>query len=60
MLNCGDETLAIFIGLLINFTGNSLLSVADVPKEINRALERILFDNIQKKSVKEISVLTSV
>lgn len=60
MLNCGDETLAIFIGLLINFTRNSLLSVADVPKEINRALERILFDNIQKKSVKEISVLTSV
>ncbi|MBD5136431.1 MAG: hypothetical protein HDT39_10810 [Lachnospiraceae bacterium] len=57
MLNCGDETLAIFIGLLINFTRYSLLWVADVPKEINKALEHILMDNIQNKSIKEISVL---
>lgn len=59
MLNCGEETLAVFIGLLINFTRYSLLWVADVPKEINKALERILNDNIQNKSIKEISVLTN-
>lgn len=59
MLNCGEETLAVFIGLLINFTRYSLLWVADVPKEINKALERILNDNIRNKSIKEISVLTN-
>lgn len=59
MLNCGEETLAVFIGLLINFTRYSLLWVADVPKEINKALERILDDNIRNKSIKEISVLTN-
>lgn len=59
MLNCGEETLAVFIGLLINFTRYSLLWVADVPEEINKALERILNDNIRNKSIKEISVLTN-
>lgn len=59
MLNCGEETLAVFISLLINFTRYSLLWVADVPKEINKALERILNDNIRNKSIKEISVLTN-
>lgn len=59
MLNCGEETLAVFIGLLINFTRYLLLWVADVPKEINKALERILNDNIRNKSIKEISVLTN-
>lgn len=59
MLNCGEETLAVFIGLLINFTRYSLLWVADVLKEINKALERILNDNIRNKSIKEISVLTN-
>ena len=59
MLNCGEETLAVFIGLLINFTRYSLLWVADAPKEINKALERILNDNIRNKSIKEISVLTN-
>lgn len=59
MLNCGEETLAVFIGLLINFSRYSLLWVADVPKEINKALERILNDNIRNKSIKEISVLTN-
>lgn len=59
MLNCGEETLAVFIGLLINFTRYSLLWVADVPKEINKALERILNDNIRNKSIKEISLLTN-
>lgn len=59
MLNCGEETLAVFIGLLINFTRYSLLWVADVPKEINKALERILNENIRNKSIREISVLTN-
>lgn len=59
MLNCGEETLAVFIGLLINFTRYSLLWVADVPKETNKVLERILNDNIRNKSIREISVLTN-
>lgn len=60
MLDCGDEVLAIFIGLLINFTRYSLLGVADVPKEINKALECILSNNIHNKTIREISVLSNV
>lgn len=60
MLDCGDEVLAIFIGLLINYTRYSLLWVADVPKEINKALERILLNNIQNKSIREIPVSPNI
>lgn len=54
MLNCGEETFAIFIGLLINFTRYSLLSAADVPDQVNKVLGRILEENINKGSVREI------
>ena len=56
MLNCGEESLAVFIGLLINFTRYSLLWVADVPKEINKTLERILNDNIRKEHKGNFSI----
>lgn len=54
MLNCGEETFAIFIGLLINFTRYSLLSAADVPDQVNKVLGRILEENINEGSVREI------
>ncbi len=54
LLDCGDETFAIFIGLLINFTRYSLLSVADVPNQINKILGRILQDNLKKGTMKEL------
>jgi len=57
LLDCGDETFAIFIGLLINFTRYSLLSVADVPEQINKALERIFQDNLKRGTIKELHTL---
>lgn len=55
-LSCGDETLAIFIGLLINFTRYTLLSAAEVPMQINAALRRILEKNIEDGIKQEISI----
>lgn len=56
MLNCGNEVLAIFIGLLINYTRYSLLWAADVPKQINKALEHILEENYTTGCLKKISL----
>lgn len=55
-LKCEDDTLAYFIGLLINFTRYTLLSAADVPTQINQALEKTLIDNIAKKTLQVIDV----
>lgn len=41
ILNCSEDILAIFIGLLINYTRYTLLSAANVPGEIEKALFRI-------------------
>jgi len=41
-LNCGDNTLAIFIGLLINFTRFSLLKSANIHDETNQILNGLL------------------
>lgn len=41
-LNCGDDTLAIFIGLLINFTRFSLLKSANIHDETNQLLNELL------------------
>lgn len=45
VLNCGEDILAVFIGLLINYTRYTLLSVADVPAEVTKTLGRILQQN---------------
>lgn len=55
-LYCGDDTLALFIGLLINFTRYTLLSAADVPSQINQTLQRILDENIANKTVRVIPI----
>lgn len=55
-LKCGDDTLAYFIGLLINFTRYTLLSAADVPSQINLALEKTLSDNIADKTLQVIDI----
>ena len=56
MLDCGDNTLAIFIGLLINYTRYSLLSVADIPGEIMKVLENILSDNFENGTLLEVTL----
>lgn len=58
-LNCGDDILAVFIGLLINYTGNTQLKKADISKATKSALQEILkqnYDagNIQSVEFKEI------
>lgn len=55
-LDCGDNTLAIFIGLLINYTRYSLLSVADIPGEIMKVLEDILSDNFKNGTLLEVTL----
>lgn len=55
-LYCGNETLALFIGLLINFTRYTLLSAAEIPVQINRSLGRILDKNIADDTKQEISI----
>ena len=59
-LECGDETLAVFIGLLINFTRHTLLAAADIPSQTNSALQRILERNIANESVKVTDVRVKV
>ena len=56
VLDCGDNTLAIFIGLLINYTRYSLLSVADIPGEIMKVLESILSDNFENGTLLEVTL----
>lgn len=58
-LNCGDDTLAIFIGLLINFTRYTLLSAADIPTKTNILLEAILNKNIEEGTQQEIDIKTA-
>lgn len=55
-LNCNEDILAIFIGLLINYTRHTLLSVAEIPNEIIKAMERILAQNRVETSVSEVTV----
>lgn len=56
VLNCGDDILAIFIGLLINYTRYSLLSVADISRDIVQVLEKTLFENIKNHTNREIEL----
>lgn len=45
VLDCGDDIIAIFIGILINFVRFILLSAAEVPSIINKELQNILDSN---------------
>ena len=45
VLDCGDDIIAIFIGILINFVRFILLSVAEVPGIINKELQNVLDSN---------------
>lgn len=56
VLDCGEDIIAIFIGLLINYTRYTLLSAADVPTEILKALEKILEQNLEQNSIQEIII----
>lgn len=56
VLNCGDDILAMFIGLLINYTRYTLLSAADVPGEIVKVLEKIFKQNLTQKHIEEITL----
>lgn len=47
ILDCGEDVLAIFIGILINFTRFILLSAAEVTSAINTELNNILDLNIK-------------
>jgi hypothetical protein len=53
-LKCGDDTLALFIGLLINFTRYSLLKAADIPNETLRLFQNLLAQNMGAET--EISI----
>ncbi len=44
-LYCGDDTLALFIGLLITFTRFTLLSAANIPTEISQSFQMKLDEN---------------
>ncbi len=56
-LDCGNDTLAVFIGLLINYTRYTLLKAADIPKETVALLSDILDTNIQNQTNKEVSLM---
>ena len=59
-LDCGNDILAVFIGLLINFTRYTLLKAADIPKETNTILSSILDSNLKKQTSKEIPLLNAL
>lgn len=47
-LECGDDVLAVFIGLLINYTRFTLLKAANIPEETRGVLQAILDRNNQE------------
>lgn len=50
-LNCGDDVLAIFIGLLINYTHHTLLKAADIPKETKKIMQVLLTENQKEREI---------
>lgn len=58
-LNCGEDILAIFIGLLINFTRYTLLKVANIDEQTNSLLSRISIENAIKGTKQEIEIRES-
>lgn len=58
-LDCGEDVLAVFIGLLINYTRYTLLKVADIPVLTNTVLQDILDHNIKEKKSRYIEYIKS-
>ena len=48
-LECGDDVLAVFIGLLINYTRFTLLKAAKIPEETRDVLQTILDRNNKER-----------
>ena len=59
-IDCGEDTLAVFIGLLINFTHYTLLKSADIPSQTNALLEAVLQKNIIDETKREIFLLNAI
>jgi hypothetical protein len=55
-LYCGDDILAIFIGLLINFTRYTLLKVANIDEQTNSLLSILFLDNTRRGTKREIVI----
>jgi hypothetical protein len=51
ILDCGEDTLALFIGLLINFTRFTLLKAADIHLQTNQLFERVLSRSIKNEDI---------